>query len=313
MALRLRLQGTNLSASDVGRSWHSREFPYRTSLVFQLKKVTSVMIKTIGKKLLEKRQEMLSIHPWVAFVLPIAVFLVVGSFEPKTHELVQNATDGISSLPSTSWFSLPYSLYPWIYTAKLFATLVALCFVWPDYRPLMRSIGWKGISIGIVGGVLWITICNLEWEQSTLYPLLKSWRLESLLGTGSRSAFNPFLELKGNTFGVLIYLAIRGIGLVLVVPVIEEHFLRGLVMRYLATDKWWNYPIGQVTVLSAIVGTVVPMLMHPDELLAAAVWFSLITILAWHTNNLWECIAAHCTSNLIVGAYVIVYGAWRLV
>lgn len=273
------------------------------------------MIKTIGKKLLEKRQEILSNHRWVAFVLPIAVFLFVGSFEPKPYELIKIATDGVSSLPTTSesWFFVPYSLYPWIYTTKLFATLVTLCFVWPEYRPLTRSIGWKGIFVGFVGGILWVAICNLQWEQSTLYPLLISWGLESLLGTGSRSAFNPFVELKGNTFGMLIYLAIRGIGLILVVPVMEEHFLRGFVMRNFASDKWWNYPIGQVTILSAIVGTVVPMLMHPDELLAAAVWFSLITLLAWHTKNLWECIAAHCATNLIVGAYVIAYGAWRLV
>ncbi len=273
------------------------------------------MTQSIGQKLLGKRREILSIHRWVAFVLPIAVFFFVGAFEPKPHELIKIATDGLSSLPATSasWFSVPYSLYPWIYTAKLCATLIALFFVWPEYRPLMRSIGWKGISVGILGGILWIAICNLGWEQSKFHPLLKSWRLESLLGTGSRSAFNPFVELKGSTFGMLIYLGIRGIGLVLVVPVMEEYFLRGFVMRYLESDKWWNYPFGQATVLSAIVGTVVPMIMHPDELLAAAVWFSLITILAWHTKNLWECIAAHCATNLIVGAYVIAYGAWRLV
>jgi membrane protease YdiL (CAAX protease family) len=55
------------------------------------------------------------------------------------------------------------------------------------------------------------------------------------------------------------------------------------------------------------------MLMHPGELLAAAVWFSMISLLAWHTKNLWECIAAHSATNLILGIYVLTNGAWWLV
>lgn len=258
------------------------------------------MAKPKAMKLIEKLQEFVAKNQWVSFVLPMSVFLVIGSIEPSPSS-------------SASWITIPYRLYPWIYAGKLLATLVALFLVWPQYKPFKRSIGWKGVAFGILGGILWITICNLEWERSTLHPLLKSWRLESLLGTGSRSAFNPYVELEGNTFGMLIYLASRGIGLILVVPVMEEYFLRGFVIRYFASEEWWTYPIGKVTVVSAIVGTVLPMLMHPDELLAAAVWFTLITILAWHTKNLWECIAAHCVTNLIVGVYVLAYGAWRLV
>ena len=255
-------------------------------------------------KFKQKWREILSLYCWLPFILPIAVFLIVGSFEPKPPD---------SNGASTSWPSVPYRFYPWIYATKLLATLIALGLVWPDYKPHMRSIGWKGIVVGIVGGVVWITICKWNWEQTTLHPLLKSLRLDSLLGTGLRSAYNPCLELRGNNIGIVIYLAIRGIGLILVVPVMEEYFLRGFVIRYFASDNWWSFPIGQLTVLSAFVGTALPMLMHPGELLAAAVWFSLISILAWHTKNLWECIAAHCTTNLVLGIYVITTGAWWLV
>jgi len=248
-------------------------------------------------------------HRWVAFVLPMTLFMVIGSFEPKPPELANRLANGQATAP----WSIPYSFYPWIYTGKLIATLIALYLVWPEYKPLKTTFGWKGIAFGIVGGFLWISICELQLEQSTLRPLLRSWSLESLLGTGIRSAFNPFEELRGNTIGILLYLAIRGIGLVLVVPVMEEYFLRGFAIRFFAAEQWWSYPIGRVTVLSAIVGTVLPMLMHPGELFAAAVWFSMITFLAYHTKSLWECIVAHGVTNFILGVYVIAYGAWQMV
>jgi len=247
----------------------------------------------------EKWQNLLIKHSWLPFVLPIAVFMVIGSFEPKPG--------------SDSWLPIPYSAYPWVYGAKLLATVAALFFVWPTYKPFQQKIGWKGIAVGIVGGFVWISLCNLNWEQTTLQPLLKSWGLESIIGTEVRSAFNPFEEWPNQRYAIYPYLFLRGVGLILIVPIMEEHFLRGFVMRYFATEQWTQYPIGRVTVVSALVGTLLPMLMHPGELLAAAVWFSTISVLAWHTKNLWECIAAHCTTNFVLGIYVITFNAWRLV
>ncbi len=229
----------------------------------------------------------------------MAVFMAIGAIEPKPND--------------PSRFALAYDWYPWIYTAKLIATVAALAFVWPGYVPLMKRIGWKGIAVGIVGGFVWISLCNLNWEQSTLHPWLKARGLESWLGSGVRSAFNPFEQWKGQSMVPLVYLAVRGIGLILVVPIIEEAFLRGFVIRYFASEQWKEYPIGRFTPVSLLVGTLLPMLMHPGELLAAAVWFSMVSALAWHTKNLWECVAAHGVTNLILGIYVVSYGAWWLV
>lgn len=221
--------------------------------------------------------------------------MIVGSLEP---------TDPASSM---------YAYYPWFYGFKLLATVAALRVVWPVYRPLIRPIGWQGIAVGIVGAVLWIGICHLELERTYLLPLAKSIGLDGFLGSQTRSAFNPFVQLSGHPIGVVLYLLVRGIGLVLIVPIVEEYFLRGFLMRYVAADKWWKYPIGSVTRNSVIAGTLVPMLMHPGELLAAAVWFSLVTLLFVRSKNLWECIAAHCATNLLLGIYVVLFSAWHLV
>ena len=253
------------------------------------------MANSFGTQILHKWQETLSIHRWVAYVFPLAVFMLIGSMEPTN--------------PSSAM----YRLYPWIYGLKLLATLAALRVVWPVYKPMMRPIGWQGIVVGIVGAVVWIGVCHLELERTYLVPLMKPLGLDGFFGSQTRSAFNPFVQLSGYPIGIGLYLLVRGIGLALVVPIVEEYFLRGFLMRYVAADKWWKYPIGSVTRNSAIAGTLVPMLMHPSELLAAAIWFSLVTLLYVRSKNLWECIAAHCTTNLLIGIYAVLFGAWQLV
>ncbi len=253
------------------------------------------MSYNLRTKLLHKWQETLSIHRWVAFVLPFAVFMLIGSMEPTDPE------------------SPNYRFYPWIYGVKLLLTAIALRLVWPVYRPLLRPVGWHGIAVGTLGAVLWIGICHLKLESTYLFPLAKQIGLDQLLGSQTRSAFNPFIQLAGFPVAIGIYLLVRGIGLALIVPIIEEHFLRAFLMRFVVSEKWWKYPIGAVTRNSALIGTLVPMLLHPGELIAAAIWFSMVTILYARTKNLWECIAAHCTTNLLMGIYVVIFGAWELV
>lgn len=103
---------------------------------------------------------------------------------------------------------------------------------------------------------------------------------------------------------------VRFIGLALVVPVIEEFFIRGFLMRFVMARDWWKVPFGQVTMTAVVVGTVFPMLSHPAELLAAAVWFSMVTWLMVRTRNIWDCVAAHMVTNFLLGVYVVTTGEW---
>ncbi len=38
----------------------------------------------------------------------------------------------------------------------------------------------------------------------------------------------------------------------------------------------------------------------------------MITWLMLRTRNIWDCVAAHAITNLILGVYVVASGAWRL-
>ena len=132
-----------------------------------------------------------------------------------------------------------------------------------------------------------------------------------ILGSGDRAAFNPFVQFAERPFWAWTFLAIRFFGLALIVPVIEEFFLRGFVMRFVVERDWWEVPFGKVNRLAIVLGTLVPVLSHP-EMIAAAVWFSLVTWLMLRTRNIWDCVAAHAVTNFLLGVYVVVSGDWWL-
>ena len=87
-----------------------------------------------------------------------------------------------------------------------------------------------------------------------------------------------------------------------VVPVIEEFFLRGFLMRMVVDQDWWKVPFGKVNAAAVAVSIVVPVLWHqPGEFLAAAAWFGMVTWLMVRTRNPWDCVLAHAVTNLLVG------------
>jgi len=244
-------------------------------------------------------------QPWIVFLLPFLVFMVVTQLEPTSTR------DG-----GALGLAISYAYYPWVYTAKIVLTLLAVAAVWPGYRRFPFRVSPLAIGVGVVGVVVWIGLCKLGLETSLLAPLVDN-RLGKAVGlagmfdaAATRSAYNPLAELSGSPAAAWGFLAVRFAGLALVVPVVEEFFLRGFLMRFVMARDWWEVPFGKVDALAVVVGTVAPMLMHPAELVAAAVWFSMVTWLMVKTRNLWDCVAAHVVTNLLLGIYVVATGEW---
>jgi hypothetical protein len=231
-------------------------------------------------------------NPWLVFLLPFFVYMLAGSFEPTAQ------ADGGAAIG----LHIPYDYYPWVYTLKIALTLVAIMLVWPGYRQFPLKVSWLSIAVGIVGVVLWVVLTKLGVERYL--------GLRGLTELGERTAFNPFTQYESNPLAAWCFMSIRLFGLAIVVPVIEEFFLRGFIMRFFVDRDWWKVPMGDVTRAAIIAGTAVPMLMHPAELLAAAVWFSIVTWLMIRTRNIWDCVVAHMVTNGLLGVYVLLSGDW---
>jgi CAAX prenyl protease-like protein len=187
-----------------------------------------------------------------------------------------------------------------------------MVWVWPGYRLFPWRVHGLSVVVGVVGAVLWIAINKYQMHLNLSAEALSSWGLGSLAKLGARPGYNPLAQLSEQPELAWSFLAIRFFGLVIVVPIIEEFFLRGFLMRYVIHIDWWTVPFAKVTPLALLVGTGVPMLMHPQELVAAAVWFSMVTWLMVRTKSIWDCIIAHATTNLLMGLWVLYSGDWWL-
>jgi CAAX protease family protein len=259
-----------------------------------------------------RHSHLLSRHPWLTFLLPFAVYMVVGSFEPAAPKHLKPAPNGQPRhVISNNWFGLEYKHYPIVYTAKIVLTIAAMIFVLPGYRQFPFRISPLAIIVGLVGVVLWVEIWKLGLEQRLVEHLGQDSKIIGWLGLGERPAYNPLKQLAATPAWAHTFLAVRFLGLALIVPIIEEFFLRGFLMRFVTAERWWAVPFGNVTTSAVILGTLVPVLSHPEKL-AALVWFSLVTWLMVRTRNIWDCVAAHAVTNLLLGIYVIAQHQWQL-
>jgi CAAX prenyl protease-like protein len=239
--------------------------------------------------------------PWVVFLFPFAVYLVVGSFEPP-------APPAGGDEPAAPWLDLGlrYEHYPWIYGIKILLTVVSIVAVARGYPP-RKALHPLAFVVGVLGVVAWVALAHLQkWLVETLdIEAMTTW-----LG-GVRPGYNPLEEL-GHTPAGYLFLVIRFAGLAAIVPLIEEMFLRGFLMLYFIRPDWWNVPIGTPDRLGIAAAIVLPVLMHPQEALAAVVWFAAVAWLLLRTRNVWDCVAAHAITNLLLGIYVVASGDWWL-
>src|SRR5271169_6242841 len=158
-------------------------------------------------------------HRWLIFVLPMAVYMLIGSIEPSRSSAGGKLL-GLAISPAA------YDLaYPLVYTLKIALTLAAMALVLPGYRQFRRPPGFLAVLVGAVGIVVWVGL----WHLSNLLGLTAL--LDYWLGSHPRPAFDPLGQLSATPAWAWTFLAIRFFGLAVVVPVIEEFFLRGFLMR----------------------------------------------------------------------------------
>jgi uncharacterized protein len=232
------------------------------------------------------------------YLTPFVLLMLASFFSPREPD------PSFDDLPTR----LEYGRHQLIYAATVSLLMLgAVAIVWRrvlEYHP--PRISWLGIVVGVVGLVAWVLICQQQWE-STLITWLG---LDKILPT--RAGFNPFRNF--NSLGWMsLFLVARFTVLAIAVPIAEEWFLRGFLARYLDGGEQWNkvsFRDVSWTTLAIIVGFSV--LSHPHEALAAIVWFSLINWLMKRTGNLWDCVAAHITTNFLLGVYILMFDEWRL-
>jgi CAAX prenyl protease-like protein len=228
-------------------------------------------------------------RPWEACVVPFLVFLAAGALEP---------VPGGGGL--AGWLGISPAAYPLIYAVRLVATLAVLARCW---RPIVRWLGrpaWWPPLLGLALVVPWVVLAGLQRDAG--------WST----GLGARAGYDPFAALGTGSPAAWAFLLVRAVGLVVVVPLIEELFLRGFLMRNVIRDEFWTVPFGTLTAASAGACIVYAVATHPAEAFAAAGWFAVVSGIAAATRRPIDAVLAHAGTNLALGAYVLATGNWWL-
>ena len=213
-----------------------------------------------------------------AFTLPMAIFLALLAL-----------AGALRKSGSGFWLAAPEF---WIYPAQTVICGALLLWFWRDYDIRAPRRALFAIAIGLLVLVLWIA------------P-------QQFLGFPPRlTGFDPevFAAQPALYWVTVIFRFLR---LVIVVPLVEEIFWRGFLLRYLINEKFTEVPIGAFSWLSFAVVTVAFGFTHsPADWIAALVTGALYNLVAYRTRNLASCVVAHAVTNLLLGAWIMATRQW---
>lgn len=214
-------------------------------------------------------------HPAIPYVLPMAVFIAF---------LAMGGIPGLGAIE---------------YPARV-AVLAAV--IWLFSRPVLdlRMPNWIGsILLGLAVFVVWVA-------PDVLWPSYREhWLFQNSL-TGKVASSLP--EQFRSDPMALIFRAIRA---TLIVPIVEELFWRGWLMRWLINKDFLSVPMGAYARDAFWITAAMFALEH------GAYWeVGLLAGVAYNwwmvrTKSLGDCILAHAVTNGALSAYTVYGGHWQ--
>ncbi|MDQ2918962.1 MAG: CAAX prenyl protease-related protein [Verrucomicrobiota bacterium] len=180
----------------------------------------------------------------------------------------------------------------WIFPLQTFLCGVALLFYWREYELQTPRQLFFVIAIALLVFVLWVS------------P-------QQFFGFAPRrDGFDPnvFVNQPSLYWPTIV---LRFLRLVVVVPLVEEIFWRGFLLRYFINEKFEDVPFGTFSPLSFAVVTIGFTLSHsmPDWP-AAAVTGALYNFVAYRTRSLSSCVFVHAITNLALGLWIMRTAQW---
>lgn len=187
-----------------------------------------------------------------------------------------------------------HALY-WLYPVKAVVVGAVLIYFRKHYQEIRFSdLGRSAFTVAslLAGlGIFWLWI-HMDWSFGTL---------------GTPAGFNPSVFDGPARAGMT---AVRLVGAVLIVPVMEELFWRSFLLRYIIDSDFAKVPIGTVSWTSFLITVVLFGLEH-NYILAGMMAGAAFNLLLYYTRSIAQCILAHAVANLALGIYVLQTGAWR--
>jgi exosortase E/protease (VPEID-CTERM system) len=184
--------------------------------------------------------------------------------------------------------------FDYLYGVRVFTTGAALAWFWNRYRAVGLvewSWSWPAVGLGAVVFVLWM--------------LLEPW---SGVSSADQQAQASVLSAMP-PFAAAVWIGLRILGSIAVVPVVEELAFRGYLTRRLIDKDFQRVELGRFSWFSWLGSSLVFGLMH-GRWLAGSFAGLLFALALYRRGRLSDAVLAHATANALVTAYVLVTGNW---
>ncbi len=218
-------------------------------------------------------------HKLAAYVSPMALFLGLMVLASGLRKIGGGGF----------WLARPEF---WIYPAQTILCAGLLWWFWREYQFGKFRYPLFTIGVGLLVFILWIS------------P-------QQFLGFAPRTVgFTPTL-LADRPALYQLTVVLRFLRLVVVVPLVEEIFWRGFLLRYLIKERFTDVPFGAFSWASFLVVSLAFGLSHSMPDWAAAILTGMIyNAVAYRTKSLTSCVVVHAVTNLLLGLWIMRTGQW---
>ena len=187
------------------------------------------------------------------------------------------------------------SIYPISYVARVIVVAGLLLYFRRDYTRIRWNAWWLGILVGVIG-VIQLVPMQLWLERNVGF----------FAPAVPENSITPNDVFGDGTPMFIAFVAIRMIGAVLVVPVMEELFWRDWLWRTtIAPNDFKLAKVGEWDWKAVLLVTGLFATVHGNWWLTAIVWAAMVGALLVYTKSIGACIIAHATTNLLLAIYVL--------
>lgn len=207
---------------------------------------------------------------------------------------------------------------PYVLPFAAFLAFLGLQQLLPVPQPL-RFVLIGAILLAFSRHLLGFRLVNLAGSVLLGVAVFAIWIGPDLLFPGYRGSWlfsngvvgHPVSSMASGQKADVWFLTFRVLTSVVTVPILEELFWRGWLMRWLIDRNFETVPLGSYTAESF---WIVALLFASEH---GSYWeVGLLAGVAYNwwmirTKNLWDCILAHAVTNACLAAYVVGWGQWQ--
>lgn len=177
-----------------------------------------------------------------------------------------------------------------LYVLRPVAAALALCVYRRQLAGLDWKMSWRGPAVGVAAYVIWGGAAHFFTQEMTMPEALAS---------------TPPVARE-------VWIATRLVASVLIVPLAEELAFRGFLLRRLAAADFQGVPFQSVGSWALLVSSAAFGLGHGPMWLPGIAAGLLYGALLIRTGSMGEAVAAHATTNGLVGCWVLFGDQWQL-